>query len=347
MERITVFRDFGTCGGGRSVDFGSGILDCRFRLPERQSEISNPKSKIGILHTSTTHLAPLALTLIAFAGCAGNGPSSDAYGNFEATEVLISSEATGRLLSFRVEEGQGLAAGEVVGLVDTVQLALKRDQLGASRQAVRSKITGVVAQIDVLEEQKRVALVEKNRIEKLLQDQAATRKQLDDVNGQISVLDRQIQSIRTQSAPILGEIDALDAQIAQLDDQIAKSRIVNPVDGTVLVTYAEPYELTAQGRPLYKIADLDTMYLRAYVSGAQLPHVRLGQPVDVLIDEDADTDRTLSGAITWIASQAEFTPKVIQTKEERVNLVYAFKVRVSNPEGRLKIGMPGEVRFRE
>ena len=287
------------------------------------------------------------MTLVFLAGCAGNGDTSDAYGNFEATEVLIASEAGGKLLSFEVDEGQTLEAGTVVGLVDTVQLALKRDQLRASRQAVRSKISGVVAQIEVLEEQKRVALIEKNRIERLLEDRAATQKQRDDVDGQLRVLDRQIQSIRTQKATILGEIDVLEVQIAQLDDQIARSIVVNPVAGTVLVTYAETHELTAPGQPLYKLADLGTLYLRAYVSGAQLPHVRIGQTVEVLIDEDETANRSLTGEITWIAAQAEFTPKLVQTKEERVNLVYAFKVRVANPEGRLKIGMPGEVRFGE
>lgn len=290
------------------------------------------------------HTAILVLAVV-LAGCFGNGERSDAYGNFEATEVLISSEAGGRLLSFNVEEGQFLAAGEVVGLVDTLQLSLKRDQLQASREAVRSRIAGVLAQIEVLEEQKQVALIEKNRIERLLQDRAATQKQLDDVEGQIRVLDRQMQSIRTQNATILSEIDALDAQIAQLDDQIDRSVIVNPIDGTVLVTYAEAHELTAPSKPLYKVADLGTMYLRAYISGAQLPHLTLGQGVDVLVDEDEDANRSLPGEVTWIASQAEFTPKLIQTKEERVALVYAFKVRVANPEGRLKIGMPGEVRF--
>jgi HlyD family secretion protein len=288
-----------------------------------------------------------ALAVVLGAGCSGGEAASDAYGNFEATEVLISSQATGKLLSFTAEEGETLPAGQVVGLVDTLQLALKRAQLTANRQAVRSKISGVVAQIEVLEEQKRVAQVEKARIEKLLEASAATQKQLDDVDGQLRVLDRQIQSIRTQNATILSEIEALDAQIAQLDDLIDKSVLVNPVAGTVLVTYAEPHELTAPGQPLYKIADLDTMELRAYVSGAQLPQVRLGQAVEVVIDADAKSTRSLPGTITWIAAQAEFTPKLIQTREERVNLVYAFKVRVANPDGALKIGMPGEVRFKE
>ncbi len=292
-------------------------------------------------------VAPFLVVLMLVMGCAGNGETSDAYGNFEATETLIASEAGGKLLSFSVDEGEALEAGTVVALVDTVQLALQRDQVRASQQAVQSRISGVLAQIEVLQEQKRVALIEKDRIEKLLEAQAATQKQMDDVDGQLRVLDRQIQSIRTQNATILGEIEVLEAQIAQLDDQLSRSVVVNPVAGTVLVTYTEPYEMTAPGSPLYKIANLDTMYLRAYISGAQLPHVRLGQAVSVLIDEDETTNRTLTGTITWIAAQAEFTPKLIQTKEERVNLVYAFKVRVANPEGRLKIGMPGEVVFGE
>lgn len=287
----------------------------------------------------------LGCMLIVLAGCTNNENGSDAYGNFEATEVLISSEANGRLLTFTVKEGKVLEVGEVVGLVDTLQLDLQRAQLLAQREAVRTKTPNVVAQVEVLKEQKNVALTEKARIEKLLQGQAATEKQLDDVNGQISVLDRQISSIRTQNASILGEIDVLDAQLAQLEDQIQRSIVVNPIAGTVLVTYAEPHELTAAGKPLYKMANLEEVYLRAYVSGDQLPHIQIGQTVEVLIDENQTENRSMKGEISWIASQAEFTPKIIQTKEERVNLVYAFKVRVANPDGALKIGMPGEVVF--
>ncbi len=287
-----------------------------------------------------------ALLLAALlVGCGANDDAADAYGNFEATEVLVSAEANGRLVRFDVAEGAALAAGQVVGLVDTVQLALRRDQVAAQRRAVASRIAGVLAQIDVLQEQKRVAQVEQARIERLLQDQAATSKQLDDVAGQIAVLDRQILQIRTQNATILGEVEALDAQLAQIDDQVRRSAVVNPLPGTVLVTFAEAHELTAAGKPLYTVADLDTMILRAYISGAQLPHVRLGQAVSVRIDESAEAVRTLPGTVSWIAAQAEFTPKLIQTKEERVNLVYAIKVRVGNADGALKIGMPGEVRF--
>ncbi len=276
-------------------------------------------------------------------GCGDGERASDAYGNFEARETLISAQMPGPLLAFSVREGQRLDAGAVVGLVDTVQLSLQRDQVAASREAVRARIAGVLAQIDVLETQRSVAMTEMARVERLLEDQAATPKQRDDLEGQLRVLDRQIQSIRTQNATILAEIEALDAQIALIDDRIARSVVVNPIAGTVLATYAEPFELTAAGRPLYAIAPLDTLELRAFVSGAQLPHIRLGQEVEVRIDQDAATNRALAGRIAWIASEAEFTPRMVQTKEERVNLVYAVKIRVPNPDGAIKIGMPGEV----
>jgi len=291
----------------------------------------------------TTGLAGWLLITLWLMGCNGKDDQADAYGTFEAVETLISSEANGRLLRFEVNEGDSLIAGQIVGLVDTTQLSLRRDQLQAQRQSARSRTRGVVAQVDVLEEQKRVAEIEQARLEKLIADQAAPQKQLDDINGQIRVLNQQIQQIRTQNAPILAEVDAIDAQIAQINDQIHRSVIVNPMAGTVLVTYAKPHEMTATGKPLYKIADLSTLTLRAYISGDQLPHIRLGQSVDVQIDETRTDNRSLPGEIVSIASEAEFTPKIIQTKEERVNLVYALKVRVANPDGALKIGMPGEV----
>jgi len=287
----------------------------------------------------------LTLTALLVSGCVNGESGSDAYGNFEATEVLVSSETPGRLVTFNAHEGQLLREGAEVALVDTVQLSLRADQIRAQREAVRARFPGISAQIDVLREQKAVATTERDRIAALLADGAATQKQMDDVTGQLRVLDRQIEAIRTQNAPVFAELDVLESQLAAVRDQIRRSRVTNPVEGTVLVTYAEPSEMTAAGKPLYKIARLDTLELRAYASGVQLPHFRVGQRVNVLIDEDAETNRTLVGVVSWIASEAEFTPKLIQTKEERVNLVYAFKVRVPNPDGRLKIGMPGEVVF--
>jgi HlyD family secretion protein len=293
----------------------------------------------------TVLVASTAVLVLIASGCRGRSELADAYGNFESDEILISSEATGVLNRFDVSEGDQLFAGQLVGHVDTVQLSLQRDQLEAQRRAVRSRTPSILAQIEVIEEQRRVATKDRERIENLLSQGASTPKQLDDVNGQINVLDRQMASIRTQNAPLVAELDVIGAQQALLEYRITRSRIVNPVAGTVLLTYAEAHELTAPGRPLYKIAKLDTMDLRAYVSGAQLSHVRIGQTVSVEIDSDSDENVRLPGTVTWISPQAEFTPKLIQTKEERVNLVYAMKVRVANTNGLVKLGMPGEVWF--
>jgi len=294
--------------------------------------------------TCRLRFRPIALAaVLVLAGCTGGDELADAYGNFEATEVLVSAGATGRIMRLDVTEGQTVAEGSVVGIIDTVQFALQKSQLKASRQAVRSKLAGVDAQIAVTTEQRRVAYRDRDRLKKLLADNAATQKQLDDVDGQISVLDRQIDLARTQLSTIRAEVVAFDAQIARVQDQIENALITNPTSGTVLTTYAEPREITTYGKPLYRVADLAVMELRAYVSGDQLPHIRLGQTVDVRIDETRSENRSMEGEISWISSESEFTPKLIQTKEERVNLVYAFKVRVENHDGSVKIGMPGEV----
>lgn len=286
--------------------------------------------------------------LLLLVACNNGENGSDAYGNFEATEVLVPAEATGKILQLQLEEGSRLEKGQVVGLIDTTQLYLKKMQLQAGIRSVSRKTRSAQPDIAVLEEQRRNLLREKARVEALLQDKAATPKQLDDLTGQIEVVDKQIaaarQNVGTLNEGILAEIDPLEVQIRQIDDQLRKSYIVNPIDGTVLLKLAEPNEFAAAGKPLYKVADLDRMILRAYVSGEQLPHVRIGQEVSVLIDESDDANRSLPGAVTWISDQAEFTPKIVQTKEERVNLVYAIKVAVKN-DGSIKIGMPGEVVF--
>lgn len=272
---------------------------------------------------------------------------SDAYGNFEAVETTVATQASGALVRFAVDEGDTLTEGARVGLVDTVQLALAREQLVAQRAAVRKRPTLTAAQIAVLQEQRAVAARELERFRALFEDQAATRKQVDDLEGQIRILDRQIQQAATQDDTVPEEVAQIDARIAQLDDQLRRSYIQNPVAGTVLATYVEPHEVVSPGQPLYRIAALDTLVLRAYVTGAQLPEVRLGQAVDVLVDDGGGTLRAVPGRITWIASEAEFTPTPIQTRDERAELVYAVKIDVANPDGRLKIGMPGEVRWNE
>ena len=269
---------------------------------------------------------------------------SDAFGNFEATEVIISSESTGRLISFEVEEGQKLKPGDMLGYIDTTQLHLKRQQLKASKAAIEANIPDIIAQIDAIEEKKKVLLVELNRVIRLLKDSAATTQQLDDISGKIRVLEKQKHAIETKNAPVLNQAKAMNAQISQIDDLIAKSVITNHVEGTVLIKYAEAGELTAAGKPLYKIANLDKMYLKAWVDESQLSEVKLGQTVQILTDASEGQLKTLKGKITWISSEAEFSPKNIQTREDRVSEVYAIKIRTEN-DGSLKIGLPGEVVF--
>ena len=289
-------------------------------------------------------LITLITTIFVLSSCSSKNGKSDAYGNFETIEVLVSSEIQGKLLQFSVEEGRLFKAGETVGLIDTVQLALKRDQLIAQRNASATRIGNILSQIAVQDEQKGTLLVDKARTEKLMKDKAVPARQLDDINGKIKVIDSQIESIKTQNSAVVNEVEAFDKQIAQMKDQINRCKIVNPINGTVLDKYIEPSELALPGKTLYKIADMDQMILRVYVSGSQLPSVKIGQKVTVLIDQEKGDNKTYEGIVSWVSPEAEFTPKIIQTKEERVNLVYAVKVTVKN-DGNLKIGMPGEVKF--
>jgi HlyD family secretion protein len=292
---------------------------------------------------------PYATALLALlASCKPEAPLSDAYGNFEAREIMVAAEAGGRLLYFPVEEGLRLEAGALTALVDTVPLHLQRLHLQASMAALRQKTQDANPQISVFEEQRRSLLREIARIDALLKSNAATPKQRDDLSSQVEVLDKQIAAARSQEKTanrgILAELGPIEARLQQVEDQIARCYVYAPATGTVLAKMAEPSEITAPGKPLYQLADLDTMTLRAYFSGDQIPHLHLGQSVEVLIDEDQSSNRTLQGRISWVSDQAEFTPKTIQTKNERVNLVYAVKIRVKN-DGSLKIGMPGEVRL--
>ncbi len=286
--------------------------------------------KIGIL-----------LTAITIISCNKNNEKADAYGNFEATEITVSSESNGKIEFLNVEEGAQLKKESLVGLIDTLQLHYNREQLKASIETVQSKSASVLSQINVLNEQLKTAKIEQTRIQNMYAENAATKRQIDEIDGKVKVIEKQISSVQTQNTPILNEIKSIKVQIEKLDDQIKKSKITNPVDGTVLTKYAEPSEITAFGRPLYKIANLNEMELRVYVTETQLAQIKIGQKVTVAIDADNDTKK-YEGNITWISAQAEFTPKVIQTKEERANLVYAVKVAVKN-DGSLKIGMPAEV----
>jgi len=283
----------------------------------------------------------LIASTILLASCNTGDDKADGYGNFEATETVISAESNGKLLAFNVDEGATLKKGASVGYIDTTQLALKKEQILATKSVVSAKSQGVLSQISVLKAQLKTAHISKKRVENLIKENAGTQKQLDDVNGKIDVLNQQVRSIEIQNSAVINELKSLDAQLKQIEDQITKSEIVNPLEGTVLVKYAEPFEITTFGKPLYKIADLSTMQLRVFVSETQLTSIKIGQKVTVKVDE-VEGIKSYSGNITWIASEAEFTPKIIQTKEERVNLVYAVKIDVKNDDG-LKIGMPAEM----
>lgn len=281
--------------------------------------------------------------------CGNGSKDTDASGTFETEEVIVSSQATGLIERLDVEEGQTLIDGQDVGYVDTMQLHLKRKQLVAQIDAVLSRKPQIATQIAALQEQLATAEREQQRVTKLVQAEAATTKQLDDARAQVAVLKKQIDAqystLGISSQSITQEAIPLRVQIEQLDDQIAKSRIVNRIPGTVLTKYAEAQEVTAIGKPLYRIGDLSTVTLRAYVTGNQFSSIRLNQNVRVLVDDGQGGYREYSGTISWISDKAEFTPKTIQTKDERANLVYAIKVRVKN-DGKLKIGMYGEVRFK-
>ncbi len=286
--------------------------------------------------------------IVTLAACRSKDDTADAYGNFESVEVVVSAEATGRLLAFDVEEGAVLQADAVVGGIDSTQLYLKKAQLGANIKAVLSKRPDVTPQLEVIREQIATQKREQQRVQNLLKANAATSKQLDDINAQIAVLEKQYQStassLNTQVSGLNSETHPLQMQVEQVREQLAQSRVVNPVEGTVLVKYVEKGEVVNFGKPLYKIADLRTMYLRAYISGAQLPQVKIGQQVTVQTDQPDGKMKDWTGTVSWISGEAEFTPKTIQTRDERVQLVYAIKVRVQN-DGSLKIGMPGEIRL--
>lgn len=282
--------------------------------------------------------------LAGMMACNNNGNRSDAYGNFEATEVMVSALAQGELLSFNIEEGDLLDKGLVVGLVDTTDLWLKQEQLVKSIAAVQTRLVTIKAQMKVQQQQKKNLMVDKVRLEKLFNDGAATQKQMDDINGAIDLIDAQITATKSQQQQVEAEIQTIYTQIDQVREAIDKCFVTNPVAGTVLVKYAEAGEVASPAKPLYKIADLSTMKLKVYVSGDQLPHIKIGQKVEVQIDETKNTNTSLDGTVSWISSTSEFTPKTIQTKDERVNLVYAVKIAVPN-DGSIKIGMPGEVNF--
>jgi len=303
----------------------------------------------------------LFITVTLF-GCAGSKIKFDAQGVFESEEVMVASELPGKLVFFNINEGDSLMQNQIVAKIDTSNLLLQKAQLAASLSALGQKLADVAPQVELLknqievqEAQLRNLYHEKNRIENLLKSDAATKKQFDDIVFQIESLEKQIQvtkqqikvqqsTVGTQNRSVLSESDPLQKRMDQIQDLINKSNISNPINGVVLTTYVRSGEIVGAGKPLYKIANLETLTLRVYVSGDQLSSIKIGQTVKVLVDKNKDEYTELSGKIAAIASKAEFTPKTIQTKDERANLVYAVKVLVKN-DGLLKIGMYGEVKF--
>ena len=287
--------------------------------------------------------------LAFFLTSCGNGNGKfDASGTFESEEIIVSSEAMGKLVMFDVEEGMKLKEDQLIGVVDTLQLFLKKKQLEASIRAVLSKQPDIATQLAALEEQIKTTSSEKKRIANLVKSNAATTKQLDDISAQLDLLNKQFNATKSNLTitrqGLQSETSPLQIQIEQIQDQINKSIIINPIEGTVLTRYAKKGEVTAAGKALYKIADLSTMTLRAYINGDQLGEIKLGQKIKVFVDKGNGEQKELTGEIYWVSSKAEFTPKTIQTKDERATLVYAVKVSVKN-DGYLKIGMYGEVIF--
>jgi HlyD family secretion protein len=276
--------------------------------------------------------------------CGSGADNYDATGTFEATEVTVSAEAAGRLLFLDVEEGSQLTAGAEVGIIDTVQLALKKLQLEASMKSVQSQRPDLNKQVAATKQQIATAEREKRRVENLLKAGAANQKQLDDIHSEIAVLQKQLtaqtSSLQNNVQSLTDQGTSVAVQVAQVADQLAKCHISSPINGTVLARYAEAGELASIGKPLFKIADVEQMYLRAYITSAQLAEVKLGDKVTVFADYGDEIRKEYAGVITWISSRSEFTPKTIQTKDERANLVYAIKVLVQN-DGGLKIGMYG------
>ncbi len=289
-----------------------------------------------------------AVILFSAYSCSDKDGNFDASGNFEATEIIVSSEATGKILSLTIEEGQDVDQNLLLGYVDTLQLQLQKERLVASAQAVRSRKADIPKQIATIDQQISNLDIEKNRAERLISMGAGNTKTLDDINAQISTLNKQrsaqLSSMQRNNSSADSEGFAIEVQIRQLEDQINRCKIYSPVKGTIIGKYAEEGEFTTVGKPLFKVADLDTITLKAYVTQSQLTKLKLRDKVRVYADFGEKERKEYEGVISWISDKAEFTPKTIQTKEERENFVYALKVRVKN-DGYLKIGMYGELQF--
>jgi len=279
-----------------------------------------------------------------FSGCNKNSTTSDAFGNFEADETMVSSEMSGKILWLSIEEGKLIDKNQTIGLIDTIMPALQLIEIEARHQQISANLRNIDAQLNILKQQKENLQVDFDRLNNMKETGAATQKQIDDASGGLKIIDKQIEANATQKNTISKEFKVLSAKKLLIEEQLNKCHVSNPIKGTVLEKYAETGEITAAGKPLYKIADMENIILRAYVSGGQLHAVSKGITCKVLIDKGNKEYLEFEGTVIWISSNAEFTPKIIQTKEERVSMVYAVKILVKN-DGSIKIGMPGEVVF--
>lgn len=284
--------------------------------------------------------------LIVLSGCSSEMSPADAYGNFEADEVMVSSQISGQLIEWRVSEGQQVSAGDLLGLVDTTSIHLQKRQLSAQMQVLQQSRASVQAEGRVIEEQISSAKRELKRIEDLFAGQAATQKQRDDAESALRVLERRLDAIQSQRARISAEGEVLKVQLDLLQDLMEKARIISPINGTILTDFVNAGEIVSPGKPLFSVANLQEIILRVFMDANQVADLQLNQPVTVMVDGKDETGtarlREYPGRVSWISSKAEFTPRTIQTREDRVTLVYAVKVVVEN-DGLLKIGMPGEV----
>ncbi len=288
---------------------------------------------------------------LAITSCKEDKNTSDAFGNFDVNETIISAEAAGRLETFTIKEGQLLKVGQVIGSIDSTSLVLQRNEIKANKKTITAKLTAINAEIKVLKVQLSVIEKEHVRVLKLIESDVATQKQKDDIEGNIKIIKSKINAANAQKPAVTAQLTVIDANLAKVDYLISKCIIINPIGGRVLTKLVEPYEIVGLGKPLYKIANTDKIYLKAFVTGTQVSGLKIGQKVAIIIDTPEGDYRSINGIINWISDEAEFTPKLIQTREERVSLVYAIKVGFENnaqlPSGQetVKIGMPGEVKF--
>jgi len=286
----------------------------------------------------------IIIAAVALTGCKNKSDQADAYGNFEATEVIVSAETSGRILKFDVMEGTEIDQGTEIALIDTTLFHLQKAEIDAGMKSVRTRISSINAQNDILNQQIANLKVNIARTENMLKNDAATQKQFDDLTGQLAVMEKQITANNTQKASVAAELMVYESKKATLNEQVTRSTVKSPLKGTIIEKYSEAGELTAAGKPLVKIADLSVIRLKVYVSGAQLGGIKIGQECTVRVDDGKKGYSSFKGTISYISVKAEFTPKIIQTKEERVTLVYAVTIDVKN-DGTMKSGMPGEAIF--